>query len=79
MPAANGRLAAAKTCLYTTTADKHFLIDQAPGFPQVVFASACSGHGFKFAPVIGEMLADMVMTNERIPQFGLARLWPPRS
>lgn len=74
LPAANRKLAAAKTCLYTTTADKHFLIDQVPGFPQVVFASACSGHGFKFAPVIGEMLADIVMANETIPQFGLARL-----
>lgn len=74
LPAANGKLVAAKTCLYTTTADKHFLIDQVPGFPQIVFASACSGHGFKFAPVIGEMLADLVLTNKKIPQFGLARL-----
>jgi len=74
LPAANGKLVAAKTCLYTTTADKDFLIDQVPGYPQIVFASACSGHGFKFSPVIGEMLADLVMTNKRIPQFGLARL-----
>lgn len=74
LPAANGRLVAAKTCLYTTTADKHFLIDQVPGFPQVVFASACSGHGFKFAPLIGEALADLVLINKKIPQFGLARL-----
>ncbi len=74
LPAANGRLVATKTCLYTTTADKHFLIDRVPGFPQIVFASACSGHGFKFAPVIGEMLADLVLTNEETTQFGLARL-----
>jgi sarcosine oxidase len=74
LPAANGKLVAAKTCLYTTTADKHFLIDHVPGFPQVVFASACSGHGFKFAPVIGEMLADLALRNKKIPQFGLARL-----
>lgn len=74
LPAANGKLVATKTCLYTTTADKHFLIDHVSGFPQIVFASACSGHGFKFAPVIGEMLADLVLTNRKIPQFGLARL-----
>lgn len=74
LPAANGKLVAAKTCLYTTTADKHFLIDHVPGFPQIVFASPCSGHGFKFAPVIGEMLADLVMTNKSVAQFGLTRL-----
>ena len=74
LPAANGKLVAAKTCLYTTTADKHFLIDQVPGCPQIIFASPCSGHGFKFAPVIGEMLADFVLSNKNIPLFGLARL-----
>ncbi|MFZ3351807.1 MAG: N-methyl-L-tryptophan oxidase [Xanthobacteraceae bacterium] len=74
LPAANGPLVAAKTCLYTTTADKNFLIDQVPGYPQMVFASACSGHGFKFAPVIGEMLADLILTNKKVLQFGLARL-----
>lgn len=74
LPAANGRLAAAKTCLYTTTADKDFLIDRVPGCPQIIFASPCSGHGFKFAPVIGEMLADLVTTRQAISQFGLARL-----
>jgi sarcosine oxidase len=74
VPAANGKLVAAKTCLYTTTADKHFLIDRVPGYPQIVFASPCSGHGFKFAPVIGEFLADLIMTNKGSAQFGLDRL-----
>jgi sarcosine oxidase len=59
MPAANGELASAKVCLYTNTPDETFVIDRHPAAPGVAFASACSGHGFKFAPVIGEILADL--------------------
>ncbi len=59
IPAANGRLLAAKTCLYTMTPDGDFIIDRLPGAPNVVVASPCSGHGFKFAPVIGEIVADL--------------------
>jgi sarcosine oxidase len=62
LPAANGRMLAARTCLYTMTPDGHFLIDHLPGASQVVVASPCSGHGFKFAPVIGEVLADLATT-----------------
>jgi sarcosine oxidase len=62
MPAANGRLLAAKTCLYTMTPDGDFILDHLPDHPQIVVASPCSGHGFKFAPVIGEILADLVTT-----------------
>jgi sarcosine oxidase len=60
MPAADGPLANATVCLYTNTADETFVIDRHPVAPGVAFASACSGHGFKFAPVIGEILADLV-------------------
>jgi len=59
VPAANGRLIRAETCLYTMTPDGDFLIDRLPGSPNVIVASPCSGHGFKFAPVIGETLADL--------------------
>jgi sarcosine oxidase len=59
IPAANGRLLAAKTCLYTVTPDHDFIIDRAPGASRIIVASPCSGHGFKFAPVIGEILADL--------------------
>jgi sarcosine oxidase len=62
MPAADGELANAKVCLYTNTPDEAFVIDRHPAAPGVAFASACSGHGFKFAPVIGEILADLVTT-----------------
>ena len=47
---------AAKTCLYTVTPDHDFIIDRLPGAPNMIVASPCSGHGFKFAPVIGEIL-----------------------
>jgi len=49
-------------CLFTNTPDEHFVIDTLPNFPQVTFASPCSGHGFKFASVVGEILADLAET-----------------
>ncbi|MGX9883127.1 N-methyl-L-tryptophan oxidase [Streptomyces sp. NPDC002276] len=48
------------TCLYTMTADRRFVVGELPGVPQVLLGSACSGHGFKFGPAIGEALADLV-------------------
>jgi sarcosine oxidase len=44
----------AETCMYTTTADEHFILERRG---KVVIGSACSGHGFKFAPAIGQKLA----------------------
>ena len=76
LPAANGKLLDAKTCRYTMTPDGDFLIDRLPGAPQVIVASPCSGHGFKFAPVIGEILADLATmgaTRHDIARFSLAR------
>src|SRR5262249_18597719 len=52
-------LLAPQTCVFTNTPDMHFVIDLHPSAANVVFASACSGHGFKFAPVVGEILADL--------------------
>jgi sarcosine oxidase len=76
LPAANGRLLEAKTCLYTMAPDGDFIIDRLPAAPQVIVASPCSGHGFKFAPVIGEILADLAAagtTRHDISRFRLAR------
>ncbi|HEX6489360.1 MAG TPA: N-methyl-L-tryptophan oxidase [Candidatus Dormibacteraeota bacterium] len=47
----------ARVCMYTNSPDEHFVIGEPPGRPGVVLVSACSGHGFKFAPVIGEIAA----------------------
>ena len=46
------------------------MIDMAPGAEEVIVASPCSGHGFKFASVVGEILADMA--TDRTPPFDLS-------
>jgi sarcosine oxidase len=57
------RLLRTETCLYTTTPDEDFVIDRVG---PLVIASPCSGHGFKFAPLVGEVLADLA-TGEQPP------------
>jgi sarcosine oxidase len=69
-PEADGTCLRLSSCLYTMTPDEHFILDRLPGAPQVIVASPCSGHGFKFASVFGEMLADLAM--EREPGFDLS-------
>lgn len=59
IPAAAGDTLALRVCFYTVTPDEHFVIDRLPGVPQVIVASACSGHGYKFSPALGEVLADL--------------------
>jgi sarcosine oxidase len=59
----NGWLRSA-TCLYTNTQDGHFVIDRHPSVAQAWIVSPCSGHGFKFASVIGEVVADLVTTGD---------------
>lgn len=59
LPDAAGLPLSLKGCVYTVSPDEDFIIDAVPGAPQAVFASCCSGHGFKFASAIGEILADL--------------------
>lgn len=73
VPAAAGRLRATTTCLYTNTADEEFIVDRKPGSRRIAFASACSGHGFKFAPAIGAMLAELLLDSHATTPFGLDR------
>ena len=76
VPAANGRLVEAQTCRYTMTPDGDFILDRLPGAPAILVASPCSGHGFKFAPVIGDILADLATrgaTRHDTSRFRLAR------
>jgi sarcosine oxidase len=65
-------LRAATTCLYTNTHDEEFIVDRRPGSPNIVFASACSGHGFKFAPAIGAMLSDLARNPGATTRFPIA-------
>lgn len=55
------QMLAARTCLYTVTPDGHFIVDRHPHYEQVLFGAGFSGHGFKFAPVMGEVLADLAL------------------
>ncbi len=61
LPGALDRVSELKTCLYTMSPDEHFIIDCHPEWENLVIATGFSGHGFKFAPVIGEALADLAM------------------
>jgi sarcosine oxidase len=56
-PTADPEPAAVDTCLYTNTEDERFVLER---HGRIVVGSACSGHGFKFAPLVGERLADLV-------------------
>lgn len=76
IPGLNGTPRASAACMYTNTPDEHFAIGLLPERPEVAVASACSGHGFKFAAVVGEILADLVMqgrTRHPIDLFSLDR------
>jgi sarcosine oxidase len=76
LPEGAGRLKAMKTCIYTMTPDEDFVIDLLPSDPRFIVASPCSGHGFKFASVIGEILADLATdrtTRHDISRFRLQR------
>ncbi|HET8569884.1 MAG TPA: N-methyl-L-tryptophan oxidase [Candidatus Limnocylindria bacterium] len=59
LPAGDGPLRSSHVCMYTRTPDGHFVIDREGD--RLVYASACSGHGFKFASVVGEILADLAL------------------
>ncbi|BDM69061.1 N-methyltryptophan oxidase [Streptomyces nigrescens] len=63
IPALPGRFLKAATCMYSNTPDEHFVIARHPAHPDnVTVACGFSGHGFKFVPVVGEILADLALT-----------------
>ncbi len=68
---ATGKWLGGKQCLYTLTPDEHFVLGLHPDCPTVAVACGFSGHGFKFAPVIGEILADLVTTGATSHSIGL--------
>ncbi|HEV2104906.1 MAG TPA: N-methyl-L-tryptophan oxidase [Candidatus Eisenbacteria bacterium] len=60
----------AETCLYTSTPSEDFVLDTLPGNPRVVVGSACSGHGFKFGPLTGRLLAELALSGRTsVPEF----------
>jgi sarcosine oxidase len=70
LPSALGNLKSSAVCLYTNTPDEHFILDRHPQHPQVLLVSPCSGHGFKFSSVIGELAATMLSGHR--PAFDLS-------
>jgi sarcosine oxidase len=64
LPSLAGRLLRAETCLYTMTADENFVIGPHPHNSAVTLAVGFSGHGFKFAPIIGEIVSELVRTGK---------------
>ena len=62
LPAATTQIRKHAVCMYTMTPDDHFIVDRHPAYDNVYIAAGFSGHGFKFAPVIGSALADLVTT-----------------
>jgi sarcosine oxidase len=73
-PGADGPLLRASTCIFTNTPDEHFIIDRLPGTPQALVVSACSGHGFKFCSVVGEIVADLVADGSTKHDLSLFKL-----
>ena len=67
-------MVATKACMYTSTPDRHFVVDHYPDSDRVVVACGFSGHGFKFASVIGEALADLAVEGRTELPIGFLRL-----
>ena len=63
-----------RTCMFTNTPDKEFILDQHPDLPQVVFGAGFSGHGFKFASVIGEILTELALDGQTRHDIDFLRL-----
>jgi sarcosine oxidase len=76
LPTLGNDLVEAITCRYTMTPGEHFILDVHPEHRNIVVASPCSGHGFKFAPALGQILGDLATAGETsfdISRFQLDR------
>ena len=80
LPALDGPCLHSATCMYSNTPDEHFVIARHPESTNVTVACGFSGHGFKFVPVVGEILADLAIggeTSHPISLFDPKRLVTP--
>ncbi|MDE2572204.1 MAG: N-methyl-L-tryptophan oxidase, partial [bacterium] len=76
IPDGAGRHLMSKVCMYTMTPDEHFVIGRHPAHHNVVVAGGFSGHGFKFCPIVGEIVADLAIdgkTPHPIDAFAVER------
>lgn len=74
MPGSTTTFREAKPCMYTLTPDGHFVIDRHPEHANVILCGGFSGHGFKFAPVVGEIGADLALEGGSRHQIGFLSL-----
>ena len=63
MPGLSPECIKASACMYTMAPKSKFIIDFVPDFPEAIMISACSGHGFKHSPAVGEAVAELIATN----------------
>ncbi len=75
MPQLADRPTEHSVCMYTVTPDRHFVVDRHPRHPQVALAAGLSGHGFKFVPVLGRILADLALDGQT--DLPIAFFYPP--
>lgn len=76
MAGANGKVNKGLTCIFTNTPDEDFIIDQHPEHDNIYIAGGFSGHGFKYVPVVGEILTDLITkgkTEHDISSFSITR------
>jgi sarcosine oxidase len=71
VPAAAGAVTRTSLCVYSRSPDEHFILGPHVEAPQIVMASPCSGHGFKFASIIGEILVDLALDHATAWPIGL--------
>ena len=74
MPGAAGRDLDALTCMDAYTVDDHFVIDHHPEHRQVILGCCFSGRGYKFSPVLGEILADLAIEGRTVHDIGFLSL-----
>jgi monomeric sarcosine oxidase len=75
LPGVQTAVVQSKVCLYTMTPDTDFIVDRHPENPRIAIGTGFSGHGFKFAPAIGELLAELIVdpAARPIPRFSISR------
>jgi sarcosine oxidase len=73
-PDGAGKTLLMKVCMFTNTADEHWILQTMPDAPQVSIAAGFSGHGFKMASVIGEIMADLAQHGQTRHDIGLHQL-----
>jgi len=68
------KLVKSETCFYANTPNENFIIDLLPTDKRIAVGSVCSGHGFKFAPLTGRLLSELVLNGKTtVPEFEESR------